>query len=100
MKPTAYIVNTSRGSIIDTTALYYALKNGQIAGAALDVLEQEPPGIEYEIANLDNFIITPHAAFYSESSLDDLKYKAALNLAKVLKGEAPQNVINEQILKI
>ena len=99
MKPNAYIVNTSRGSLIDTTSLYQALKAGHIAGASLDVLEEEPPGIEYELVNFDNVIITPHAAFYSESALEDLKYKVALNVAKALKGEEQVNVINWEVIE-
>ena len=94
MKHTSYIVNTARGSIIDITSLYQALKSRQIAGAALDVVEEEPPGMEYELAKLDNVIITPHIAYYSESSLKDVKYKTALNVARVLKGEKPKNVVN------
>ena len=95
MKPTSYIINTSRGSIINTTALYNALINKQIAGAALDVLEQEPPGMNNALLKLDNTIITPHASFYSESSIIELKRKAALAVLKVLKGENPINVVNK-----
>lgn len=94
MKSTAYIVNTSRGAIINTQDLYQALNTGLIAGAGLDVLEKEPPGIDFELLKFDNVIITPHAAFYSESALEDLKYKTALNVLKVLKGERPINIVN------
>ena len=100
MKPNIYLINTSRGPIVDTKALYFALKNGHLAGAALDVLEEEPPGMEYELVKLDNVIITPHAAFYSESSLENLKYKTALNVAKVLRGEKPINVLNKEVLEL
>lgn len=99
MKPTSYIVNTSRGSIINSKSLYHALVYGHIAGAGLDVLEEEPPGLDNELLKLDNVIITPHAAFYSESSIEDLKYKTALNVLKVLKGEKPVNVVNKEVLK-
>ena len=84
-------------SIIKTKDLYFAIKNNQIAGAALDVLEEEPPGMEYELVKLDNVVITPHAAFYSESSLKDLKYRTALNVLKVLNGEKPVNVVNRSV---
>ncbi len=97
MKPMSFIINTSRGSIINTKALYSAIINKQIAGAGLDVLEEEPPGMENELLKLDNVIITPHAAYYSESSLEDLKYKAALNVLKILKGDKPVNVINAEV---
>jgi D-3-phosphoglycerate dehydrogenase / 2-oxoglutarate reductase len=82
MKPTGFIINTSRGSIINTTALYEALRDNLIAGAGLDVLEKEPPGLDLGLLELQNVIITPHAAFYSESSIKDLKYKTALNVLK------------------
>jgi len=94
MKKNSFIVNTSRGAIINTTSLYYALKNNLIAGASLDVLEQEPPGIDNELLKFENTIITPHIAYYSEESLSELKRLAALNVIKVLKGETPVNVIN------
>lgn len=99
MKPTAFIINTSRGGIINTKELYLALINGHLAGAGLDVLEDEPPGMDNELLKLDNVIITSHAAFYSESSIEDLKYKTALNVLKVLKGEEPINVVNKEVLK-
>jgi len=95
MRLNSFIVNTSRGGIINTEALYKALVNGQIAGAALDVLEKEPPGMDLELLKLDNVIITPHAGWYSETSIEELKYKTALNVLKVLKGEEPINVINK-----
>lgn len=94
MKKNSFIVNTSRGAIINTSSLYYALKNNLIAGASLDVLEQEPPGIDNELLKFENTIITPHIAYYSEESLSELKRLAALNVIKVLKGETPVNVIN------
>ena len=94
MKKTAYIINTSRGGIINTKDLYQALNSGLIAGAGLDVLEKEPPGIGFELTKFDNVIITPHAGFYSESALEDLKYKTAFNVLQVLKGEKPINVVN------
>jgi D-3-phosphoglycerate dehydrogenase len=94
MKPTAYIINTSRGAIINTSELYQAIGSGLIAGAGLDVLEKEPPGMDFELSRFDNVIITPHASFYSESALDDLKYKTALNVLKILKGEEAINVVS------
>jgi D-3-phosphoglycerate dehydrogenase len=99
MKHTAYIINTSRGKIINSEALHSALQNRQIAGAALDVLEKEPPDSEFNLAKLDNVIITPHISFYSESSLKSLKYQTALNVVKILSGEKLKNVVNESELK-
>ena len=98
MKKTAYIINTSRGPLINTASLYLALKNNLISGVALDVLEQEPPGIDNELLKLNNTIITPHAAFYSEAALSKLKKLTALNIVNVLKGEEPINVINKSLL--
>jgi D-3-phosphoglycerate dehydrogenase len=94
MKPSAYLINTSRGGIVNTPDLYLAIKSGLIAGAGLDVLEKEPPGMDFELVKFENVIITPHAGFYSESALDELKYEAAVNVLKVLKGEKPVNVVN------
>ncbi|MBN1298250.1 MAG: C-terminal binding protein [Actinobacteria bacterium] len=94
IKPTAYIINTSRGGIINTPDLYQAIRSELIAGAALDVLETEPPGMDFELVRFDNVIITPHAGFYSERALEELKYKTALNVFKVLNGEESVNVVN------
>jgi D-3-phosphoglycerate dehydrogenase len=69
MKPTAYIVNTARGPIIDEAALAAALDAKQNSGAALDVMTQEPPGASHPLFGRDNVIITPHTSFYSEESL-------------------------------
>jgi len=94
IKPTAFIINTSRGGVINTAGLYQAINSGLIAGAGLDVLEKEPPGMDFELVKLDNVIITPHAGFYSERALEELKYRTALNVFKVLNGEEPVNVVN------
>lgn len=94
MKPTAIIVNTSRGAIIDTEVLYDFLANKRIGGAGLDVLEKEPIDLNNKLLFLDNIIITPHAGFYSESSLKKLKYTAALNVLRVLKNKKPINVVS------
>ena len=99
MKPTAYIINTSRGDIIDSSALHKALAEGWIAGAALDVLPQEPPATDEPLLGLDNIIITPHAAFMSEESIYDLEIKAATAVAKVLTGQMPESVVNPEVLE-
>ncbi|MCL5987268.1 MAG: C-terminal binding protein [Actinobacteria bacterium] len=99
MKPTSFIINTSRGPMIDSADLYFALKSGQIAGAGLDVLEEEPPGIDNELIKLDNVIVTPHAAFYSETSIVELKKQTALNVLTIFKGDIPRNVVNKEVLE-
>ena len=94
MKPTAYLINTSRGAVVDEAAVYRALSDGWIAGAALDVLETEPVSPGNPLLGLENVILTPHAAFYSEESLRDLQRKAAEEVARVLRGEKPKSPVN------
>ncbi|HET9902574.1 MAG TPA: C-terminal binding protein [Xanthobacteraceae bacterium] len=89
MKPGVMIVNTARGPLIDQKALVAALDSGKVAGAALDVLEQEPPPKDLPLAGRDNVILTPHTAFYSVEALQELQTKAATDVAKVLSGEKP-----------
>jgi len=98
MKPGSYIVNTGRGPLIDEAALAVALDKGQLAGAALDVVEKEPP-TDSPIMGRDNVIITPHTAFYSEEALLDLQTKAAEEVVRVLSGQAPKNPVNPDALK-
>lgn len=87
MKKNAVIINTARGPIIDEKALIEALENGNIAGAALDVAEEEPISIDSPLLHMDNVIITPHSAWYSEEAMVELRQKAAKNIVQVLKGE-------------
>ena len=98
MKRTAYVINTSRGGIIDTTALYTALEQGWIAGTGLDVLTEEPPATDEPLIGLDNAVITPHAAFASEESTHDLEVSAARAVADVLIGKMPESVVNREVL--
>jgi D-3-phosphoglycerate dehydrogenase len=97
MKRGAYIVNTARGPIIDEAALAEALDSGQIAGAALDVMTQEPPPAS-PLFGRDNVIITPHTSFYSEESLVELQVKAAQEVVAVLSGKSPRNPVNPEVL--
>lgn len=100
MKRTAYVVNTARGPIIDEAALAAALDAGEIAGAALDVMTQEPPGASSPLFGRDNVIITPHTSFYSEESLVELQTKAAEEVVAVLSGKAPRNPVNPEALQV
>jgi len=98
MKPSSYLINTARGPIIDEAALASALDQGHLAGAALDVMEQEPPSGS-PLFGRDNVIVTPHTSFYSEESLVDLQTKAAEEVVRVLTGQTPRNPVNPEALK-
>lgn len=90
MKSSALLVNTSRGPLIDVDALAAALDAGEIAGAGLDVLPQEPPAADNPLFGRDNVILTPHTGFYSEDALLDLQTTVASDVAAVLNGQAPK----------
>jgi D-3-phosphoglycerate dehydrogenase len=99
MKPTALLVNTARGPLVDTDALAVALDNGEIGGAALDVVPVEPLPADSPLLNRDNLVLTPHTAFYSVDALLDLQSKAAQDVARVLAGERPVYPVNPDVLK-
>jgi D-3-phosphoglycerate dehydrogenase len=97
MKPTAYVVNVGRGSLVDEAALVEALRGGRIAGAALDVFPQEPPDPTSPLLELDNVLLSPHAAFYSEESLQDLQTSAARNAIAALTTGRPNTPVNPEV---
>lgn len=99
MKLTAYLINTARGGIIDTSALIAALQTGEIAGAGIDVLETEPPQQDDPLLHLENVIITPHAAFISEESIMELQMTTAKCVAQVLAGQLPDSIVNPTVLE-
>jgi D-3-phosphoglycerate dehydrogenase len=99
MKRSAYLVNTARGPIVDEAALSAALDAGQLAGAALDVMTQEPPPPS-PLFGRENVIITPHTSFYSEESLVELQVKAAQEVVAVLSGNAPRNPVNPEAVQV
>ncbi len=99
MKPTAFLVNTARGGLIDQNALTEALQAKRIRGAGLDVLEQEPPAKEDLLLSLDNVIFTPHLSYYSEQAIERLRTGAVEAVMAVLRGKMPKSVVNPAVLK-
>lgn len=99
MKPTAYLINTARGACVDTEALTQSLKEGKIAGAALDVVHPEPLPLDHEIFKLDNVIFTPHSAFLSTMALREVRIKCVQEVVRALKGTVPNNVVNKEVLE-
>ncbi|MEP7358510.1 MAG: C-terminal binding protein [Anaerolineales bacterium] len=95
MKPTAYVINTARGPLIDEGALLEAVRAGQIAGAALDVLTVEPPAPDNPLLHDERIIVTPHYAWYSEAANYDVRVRGAEEVVRVLRGERPRNPANE-----
>jgi D-3-phosphoglycerate dehydrogenase len=100
MRKHPVFINTSRGKVVVQRHLVQALKEGWIRGACLDVLEQEPPSFEDELFRLDNVIITPHVGFLSETAVEEVRRRAALNVTHFFQGcLPPENIINKEIVK-
>ncbi|MCJ7571571.1 MAG: C-terminal binding protein [Candidatus Thermoplasmatota archaeon] len=99
MKKTSILINCARGGIVDEKALYKALKEKEIAGAGLDVLEQEPIRKDNPLLNLDNVIITPHMGWYSENAVEEVQRIAAEQVLQCLQGGIPINLVNKEVLK-
>ena len=97
MKPTALIVNTARGGLIVTDDLVHALKEGWIAGAALDVTDPEPLPTDHPIRSLPRVLVTPHAAWYSEEAEPELRRRAARTIVEALRGERPAALLNPEV---
>jgi glyoxylate reductase len=100
MKKTAYLVNNSRGAVIDEKALYQALKEGWIAGAALDVFDQEPTPVTNSLLKLDNVVVAPHISSGSHETRSKMARMAAENLIAFFEGRKPPNLVNREVLKI
>jgi D-3-phosphoglycerate dehydrogenase / 2-oxoglutarate reductase len=98
MKPTAFLVNTSRGGLVDQRALHSALAEKRLAGAGLDVLEEEPPSRDDPLLTLQNVLLSPHAAFYSEDAAFVLHRRMAEQVAAVFQGHIPANLLNPAVL--
>jgi D-3-phosphoglycerate dehydrogenase len=101
MKARPFLINTARGPIVDTDAVVWALKNDRIAGAALDVLENEEAVVKHDHAlkTFDNVILTPHSAWFSDRAIPQLQRLAAEEVARALRGERPRSLINPEVWK-
>src|SRR5207244_3582290 len=96
MKRGVLVVNTARGGLIDTATLLEVAESGQVAGAALDVLETEPIPPDHPLWQRQNVILTPHLAWYSEEALRQLQRSVGEECARVLRGEPPRNAVNPE----
>ena len=97
MKPTAILINTSRGPVVDEQALTRALNEKRLAGAALDVWEEEPVAAENPLLAMDNVIATPHAAYFSSPAVAQVPRRCGEEIARVLRGQRPINVVNLEV---
>src|SRR5207245_6827138 len=99
MKPTAWLVNTARGKLVDEQALIAALREGRIAGAALDVFEQEPLDAARPLVKMDNVILSPHVGGYSDEGIYELRTRGAQIALQVALGGLPERkvVINKDL---
>ena len=98
MKPTAYLVNTSRGPIVDEAALISALQNGAIAGAGLDVYDQEPVRADHPLLHLENTLLTPHLGYVTLEGLQAFYQGTIEDIAGYLSGN-PTRMINPEVLE-
>jgi glyoxylate reductase len=99
MKKTAYLINNSRGPVVDEKALYEALKEGKIAGAGLDVFEQEPTPLDNPLLKLDNVVVAPHISSASHETRSKMAEMVAENLVAFFEGKKPPNLVNPDVLK-
>jgi D-3-phosphoglycerate dehydrogenase len=97
MKPTALLINTSRGPVVDEKALLRALHDKRLAGAALDVWEDEPIAADHPLLRMDNVIATPHAAYFSTAAVAAVPRRCGEEIARVLSGQRPLNVVNREV---
>jgi glyoxylate reductase len=100
MKKTAYLINNSRGPVVDEKALYEALNEGRIAGAGLDVFEQEPTSLANPLLKLDNVVVAPHISSASYETRSKMAEMVADNLIAFFEGKKPPNLINPDVLKV
>ena len=100
MKKTAYLINNSRGPVVDEKALYNALKKGRIAGAGIDVFEQEPTAADNPLLTLDNVVVAPHVSSASHETRSKMAKMVSDNLVAFFEGRRPPNLVNPEVLKM
>jgi D-3-phosphoglycerate dehydrogenase / 2-oxoglutarate reductase len=100
MKPTACLINTSRGPVVDEQALIRALQEKWIAGAALDVQEREPSLPDNPLLRMENVLLTPHAAYYSTAAVAQVPRRCGEEVARVLTGQRPLHVVNQEVYAV
>jgi len=98
MKDDSFLINAARGPLIDESALYDALSNGKIGGAGLDVMVENEPPKDHPLMQLENILITPHTAFFSQESTLELEERAASEVVRVYKNIMPENLVNKEVL--
>lgn len=94
MKPGVILVNTARGGVVDEQALVEALRSGRIAGAGIDVFEEEPVPLDHPLLGFENVVVTDHTGWYSEESVTELQTKATQEVVRVFRGERPHSWVN------
>ncbi|MBV8083984.1 MAG: C-terminal binding protein, partial [Chloroflexi bacterium] len=97
MRPTAFLINTARGGLVDQVALVRALREKRLAGAGLDVFEQEPLPRSDPLLELDNVILTPHSAAFSDASIAEIRRRSGEAVADVLTGYWPRGLVNPNV---
>lgn len=99
MRSDAILVNTSRGGVVDVDALVDALRSGSIQGAGIDVHEHEPLPADHPLTEFDSVVLTPHLAWYTEESYEELKRRTVQNVVDVCAGRPPRNIVNPEVLR-
>lgn len=99
MKPGAYLLNAARGGIVEEAALIEALETGRLAGAGIDVFEQQPVGLHHPLAKFDNVILAPHCIGWTHEMFRDIGRLACEAVVQIARGEVPKNVINRDVLQ-
>ncbi len=100
MKPTAYLINTARGPVVDEVALIRALQEGWIAGAGLDVLEEEPPQADSPLLSMTNVVLSSHVGHFSDASMARRPRRYGEEVARVLTGRMPLHLVNPQVREV